>query len=278
MNKRILLLGATGYLGKYLYRRFFNEGYEVFCLIRESSNTNELLSIDPKTSFVKAPNLKELPKLDFLVHVATSYGRKGENREEIFSANVDLPLQVLKSVVHKDLVFINTDTSLPENLSDYAESKASFLKVLKEQFLGKKIINIELEQFYGPIDHSFLGFVKRNLENDIAIELTDGIQKRDFIYIDDVVEAYSLVLKKEDSIRREFQSFSLGSGTSYRVKDVVEKLCQLMNKSPNLLKWGAREKRVGEPDDLVADITSLKQLGFIPKVSLQEGLERVING
>ena len=75
-----------------------------------------------------------------------------------------------------------------------------------------KTINMQLEHFYGPGagDANFISaMINRLIHNDPRIDLTLGEQKRDFIYIDDVVDAYLEVLKAEYKIQDAYSTFQV---------------------------------------------------------------------
>lgn len=275
MNKKLLITGVTGYLGGHLVRRFLDDGFDICAVIREESDTSHLNDLSSKIKFIKEEELDQMIPIDFFVHTATAYGRKGESEQQIYKTNVDFPKRILEKITHKKLIFINTDTSLPESLNIYSKSKRDFRNYLESSFKGSVAINIILEQFYGPKDKSFLGLVINSLKKNEPIELTDGTQKRDFIFIDDVVEAFPYVLKNRDKFPKGFSSVPLGSGRAYKIRDVVEKLANKLNADQTLLLWGRRERRPNEPEELLADISFLKHLGFEPKIDLDEGLKRL---
>ena len=92
--------------------------------------------------------------------------------------------------------------------------------------------------------------------------------ERDFIYIDDVVDATILGIEKEEA---NGQIFNVGSGTTTTVKEVAEILKGYYNSTINILITG--EYRLGDIRHNYADLTKVKNmLGFFPKYSFQEGV------
>ena len=281
VGKNIFLTGATGYLGSRLVKMLLNQGHQVYALVRPKSSLS-ILSVlstefENKLHYVQEDEIAKLPLIDVFIHTATLYGRNGEGHDDIFKTNRDLPLRLLETIQHKKITFINTDTSLTKGLNDYATSKKDFLDKALEVFDGEYFFNLVLEQFYGPSDNSFLSFVKKSLGEGRSVELTDGLQKRDFVYVDDIVSAYEFVLLKASTLEKGFHSFPVGSGESLSVKEVVSLLCEEMQKDPGLLMWGSRPKRRGEPNELKADIEMLKNMGWKPRTTIKEGIKYLVH-
>ena len=110
------------------------------------------------------------------------------------------------------------------------------------------------------------------LNNNNIDVYEDGLQSRDFIYIDDVVEASYLALTDNDS----GEVFNVGSGMSVSVLDVAEKLKLLFNSDINIEISG--KYRTGDIRHNFADISKIKNhLGFCPKVSFDKGLAKFVS-
>ena len=94
-----------------------------------------------------------------------------------------------------------------------------------------RFANIRLEQMYGAGDDSAkfaMYLIRQCLKNISEIPLTAGEQQRDFIYIDDVVAAYMLLLKKQAALKTGFVEVGVGSGCAVAIRtfaELVYKLC-----------------------------------------------------
>lgn len=282
----VLLTGGTGYLGSRLARACVAQGHQVVILKRSSSPLDRLQGLLGNVAIYDfdlggMDEAFRIHQFDAVVHTATCYGRKGENLREMVQSNVAFPLELLeRAFVAGVSCFINTDTSLDKQLNAYALSKKHFVewgKFLAGQ--GKiRFVNLILEHFYGPgdDDSKFVSFVIRQcLDRAAQIDLTAGDQRRDFIYIDDVVEAYLLVLKEAERLGGNWLEFALGSGEVVSIRQLVE-LIRHLTKAETRLNLGALPYRAGEQMHSCADIRPLRQLGWSPKISLQAGLEQVI--
>lgn len=271
MTKNIFLTGATGYLGRNLLSLINKNDYNIFLFVRESSDLSKIQTFINDVTLVRSAN--ELPKIDIFIHMATVYGRKNESKAEILFSNKDWPLSLLEILAHPNMTFINTDTSLPRDFNDYSKSKKSFIEEVVRVHPSLRIINMVCEQFYGPNDGSFVSFIAKELEAGNDIELTEGFQRRDFIYIDDVLNAYLLILSKLTSLNHGFHQFPVGSGHTVSIRDVTTQICEILDCSPDHLKWGAKPMRKGEPIELKADNSLIKKLGWVSQYTVAQGLK-----
>ncbi|MDN5088801.1 NAD-dependent epimerase/dehydratase family protein [Aliarcobacter butzleri] len=105
--------------------------------------------------------------------------------------------------------------------------------------------------------------------NDINI-FEDGKESRDFVYVDDVVEATILGIEKEEA---NYEVFNVGLGESIDVNTVSRTLLKAYNSNSKITISG--NYRLGDIRDNYADLTKIKaKLGFEPKVSFEEGIRR----
>lgn len=281
----ILLAGVTGFLGSYLLKSFVESGHNVIALKRSISNTYR---IDEYLNKVTCYNIDEIEilsifenyEIDIVVNTATNYGRKDTRISSIVETNLMFGLKLLEvSVTSNIKAFINTDTLLERNLNGYALSKAQFVDWMK--FLSHnstKMINIKIEHMYGPKDdeNKFIYWLIHQLKQNVAkIDLTSGVQKRDFIYIDDIISAYTTIINNLD-VMSNFEEFELGSGSSIEVKIFVEQLAIQLKAISTTLNFGAVPYRANENMHMQADITKLKRLGWKPEVSVETGIKNIL--
>lgn len=217
---------------------------------------------------------------DTILHCATDYGRKSVPRADVIEANLMLPLRLLETGLDRGLrAFVNTDTMLDKSVSDYTLSKRQFREWL-QSFSGRVAgINLVLEHFFGPGDDAtkFVTHVIQSLlRNEPSMQLTEGLQKRDFIYVDDVVRAVLCVLGSINLEPAGYTEYPVGSGTSVAVRDLVCMAKLISGNTATTLEFGAIPYRPNEPMDVSVDVSRLRTLGWRPHTDLREGLRRTI--
>jgi len=287
MKKKILLTGATGFLGSYLAKALLAAGYEIVALKRKSPLLRRAESMATDIIWVDIENLDftrlfaDHGKIEVIIHTATCYGRNNEPVSEVFSSNTEFPLRLLDAGANAGVkVFLNTDTILDKYLNLYSLSKNQFLQWGKYFSKHKKILfgNVRLEHFYGPDDESskFSTYVINGcLANVPELKLTKGEQQRDFIYIDDVVSAYMTLLSNIDNFQSSFFEFDVGTGRSVSIREFVETVHRI-TASTTQLRFGALPYREGEVMYSEPDISGLLALGWRCQHDINAGLKNVI--
>ena len=280
MKRKILLTGATGFLGSHLSKRLIEDGNEVLAIKRTTSSIIRLGAFASEIQWLNSETLKvdSLRHVDAVIQTATCYGRKEETAEELLSVNTLFPLRLLDLAFRSDVgAFINSDTSLPAFLNTYSLSKKQFLMWGKFFATSRSFpfMNVRLEQFYGAFDDpgKFTSYViKGCLNKTNELKFTDGSQLRDFIHIDDVVNAYMTLLSTKEP---NFSEFELGSGYSISIRKFAETVKHLC-KANTRLEFGAIPYRYGEIMHTKANISKLTALGWSCLHNLESGLLQVI--
>ncbi len=280
----ILLTGGTGFFGSYLLKRIIEEEHNVILLKRSSSNTWRIDHLIHKVVTYDADviDLEIVFKentIDRIIHAATLYGKRYEYSSDVFHTNVCFPLKLLDlSIIHKISYFYNIDTSLNESVNLYASTKKTLKNILEKQFSNRiNVINCPVEYMYGPMDSydKFIPTAIKTLLLNEPLKMTKGEQSLDFIYIEDAVNAL-LALLSLNYKRKRFEEFQLGTGDSHRLKQVIHMIKKLaMSKSK--IEFGAIKYRSDEIMNSKANIEPLIKLGWLPKVSLKEGLRKTVN-
>lgn len=281
---KCLLTGATGFLGSRILRALLHAGHEVVILKRSFSDTRRIADLlssvwafDSDRDSVDAP-FRKADRFDAVVHCATCYGRAGENYVDVFEANTAFPLRLLDAAAGSGVgVFINSDSVLPKDINEYSLAKAHFREWAR--YVGERekigIANLKFDHFYGPGDDSnkFTSFVMESCRANIEeINLTAGGQQRDFIYIDDVVSAYLVVLKTVALQSAFYREYEVGTGRSVTIRKFVETVHALTNSSTRL-NFGAIPYRRHELMISHMDIAPLVSMGWAPRFSLEDGIK-----
>lgn len=285
-RRRVLISGITGFLGSRLARYLVLEkNYAVFGVHRTKSDLRRVREIADHIVLydLEKQGIETLlrnQQVDLIVNCAADYGRN-KSAADVLSANVTFPLQLLEASVQQGVKgFINAGTSLPADLNSYALTKHQFSQWMAKYSTKLAAIDLQLEHFYGPGESTerFIGFVvDKLLEPAPKLDLTKGEQKRDFLYVDDVINAIVLLMEQGSEWKPGYYNFPIGSGQAYLLKDVVEQIRRLTNNQITRINYGAVPYRDKEVMESRADISKLQALGWKPTVSLEQGLRQTIN-
>lgn len=267
---RVMVLGASGYLGRKLIQNLRTAGHDITGVYRKISAGMESGSIQADIQEIQRELLNK--KYDWVINCVAVYESKDILLHDVVDANMIYSLQVLNCAVECGVnKFLTIDTSLPQDFNLYSFTKKQFAKFgeFYAQKYGITFVNILLEMFYGEDEPAgrFLVRCCRSMFKGEELLLTAGTQKRDIIYISDVCDAIMLVLESAIS---GFCNVPLGSGEAVSVRTILEYMHQIID-SNSLLRFGAIPARKNEPD-CVADLTVLKRIGFQPKYLWKEGI------
>lgn len=291
---KVLVTGATGFLGSHLVRALIARGDQVVVLKRSNSDLNRIRNLLSDIDLYDADRggadqlLAEHRDLRGVLHTATCYGRDGETDEMVFQANTAFPLGLLQKTARAKIpLFVHTDTCFNTGplrytyLKSYTLSKRQFAE-WGEHFASRgdiRFVNVKLQHPYGPGDapNKFVPSILRQcLDNVEQIRLTSGEQRKDFIYVDDVVSALILVLDRCGEVDAPFQEYECGTGAAISIRQFVETAHALIGSRTRLL-FGALPYRDGEIMHSCADTRALAGLGWSPRYGLREGLERTLH-
>lgn len=272
---RILIAGSSGYLGKKLVAKF-SQDHELILPLRnnydQSLNNQSSQEIYYK-NYQELSEIFEKTKPDIVINSVTKYGRLKEDISELVESNLLYAYKIFQYSQNLNSTFINIGTSLPESTSLYSLLKKTFVKSV---YINKpsNFINLKVEHFFGGKDTEtkFINYVFNNCIKNNDIELTDCDQKRDFIYIKDLIDAINIIINNIDNINSN--EYEIGSGKAYLLKDIVNKI-HFITKSKSSLKFGSIKKRDNEPMLSVANTSELFKLGWEPKYSFDEAIQEM---
>ena len=301
----ILITGGGGFIGAGLCK-----------LLGHSNSEDEIISVDKSNSsilFDKPKNLevitvdllsdnlkKKLPQsIDTIVHLAgnpNTFVTSRESRKQ-FLTNINLTSSILDYAEETNVSklifssscyvytggnktpFLETTTVLP--VDSLGASKLASEALLKAHSVSKQIDVLSLRLFtvYGPNSREVQFIpeaIKKILSTNSPAVFGNPSVKRDFIFIDDVLEAFRLAINK--SLSKDFLVLNIGSGKGYSIESIVNIIRDLVNPDKEV-KYATNNKKdhIIDPD-LLGDITSAKKhLNWNPKMGIQEGLRIMID-
>lgn len=290
-EKAVLLTGATGFVGSHVARTILNAGYKVVCLKRSSSDPWRLadqsgiiwcdIGDDPDLGAIFTTH-----RFEAVIHAATAYGKKGEDNASLLLANVHFPLRLLElAIKHQVALFITTDTFFKTSvhkysyMQNYTLSKSHFSDWMKLAGNAIRMVSLSLYQVYGEAD-SDTKFITRLLlnlgANTPSMDFTGGEQKRDFIYVADVANAYLSVLRGCAQVEPGLHLFDVGTAIETRLRTFVELAANLSGSNTHL-NFGAIPYLPDEIFSSQANIEPMaKKFGWKPDFSLSDGLARTV--
>ena len=301
-NKKMLITGGAGFQGSHLVEHFLDLGYDVTTLNTFSERSEKNISYlkkKPKIVWgsVTDPEIlnKTVREHDIILHLAAhiSVDESIKDPGFTFRANIEGTYNVLEAVRKNKNRLIYTSTCevygapvgkrLIDEITElrphspYSASKAAADRLSFSYFktYGLDISIIRPFNVFGPRqrEDEFGALipisVKRALEGKNLQIFGNGQQTRDYMYIDDVVQAYDLMVRLENTAG---EVYNFGTGTETSVKEIVEYIAKKFGVGVEHI-----EARPGEVTNFCADITKVKKLGFQPKVNIWEGIDKYIS-
>lgn len=275
----IVILGSTGYLGQKLVSEFANNNNEVLGLTHRTHPGSKAENVH----YIPIDELEQYNKsVDVVINCSCKYMRYNYDNTDIISSNLKSPMTTLEwAITHKVPKYITIGTGLPDDFNIYCITKKAFADIGKyyvdninargeEKFT---YYNILLENYYGP-DEPGTRFIPNTLDkllNNEPIDLTSGTQMRDFIYIDDVVQAIVMLSSAPFS---GYHDIPLGSGYAPRLYDFITEM-KLQTHSESRLNFGSVPFRVHEPN-CVADESVMRAYGIQIRYQYKAGIEKMI--
>ena len=289
---RILVTGASGFIGSNLVRAFRSLDWDVTIITRSKTRLNfQELSSSKLLVKIYDGNLDSLYQAfevgipDLVVHLSSMYlsEHKPDDIAEMMAANIVFPTKLLETMNHFGVQrLINTGTSwqnyrdnnyCPVNL--YAASKQAF-ESIANYYVDSckiKIVTLKLFDTYGPGDNrpKLFTLLRRSLLDGTELEMSPGEQLIDLVYVDDVVNAYLCAV---NLFHEEFshQSYAVGASERVTLRELVEIYQNIVGRKISI-KWGSRPYRTREV--MVPWNSSDKLPQWSPKIGLIEGISNM---
>ncbi len=295
MRKKVLIIGGTGFIGFHLAKNL-KKNYKVYSLSNNKIFKNRIKGI--KYFFFdinKKNNFKILNKYSFDVVLNASgyvnhYGKESIYRNQYLGLKNLIDYFVKKKI--KFFLHLGSSAEYGKLKSPHKESnncspKMNYgknkLKVTR--YIINKIkknslnaIILRLYQVYGPYqsNNRFLPIIiNKCLIGDSYLCHKSGIY-RDFLYVDDLVDLISRILKKKEISNSSEKIFNVGYGKPLeliKVAKKIQKLCKGGRQSPEIIKL-----RKDETNIIFPDISNIKKVfKWKPKTSFEIGLNKTIN-
>lgn len=296
---RVLLTGAGGFIGSHVARRLLaEEGCELVALLRPGAKLDRIANLSGRLKVVYADLFSRedaaavvknaAPEL--FLHLAwcaePGEGLHSPKNVDFLLGGIEL-FRAAAAAGCKRVVMAGTSIEYGESPRPvaedapiktsnlYAATKHSLFLTAREMarregwaFASARIFNV-----YGPWENQdrLVPQVIRDLAAGRPCDLTDGEQLRDYLHVEDVAGGLLALARS-----RLEGAVNIGSGEPVKVGDVARTIGRIMG-SPQLLRFGAKPSRAGDPRCLCADTTLLRaSTSWRPSISLEDGLRRTV--
>jgi len=298
---KCLVTGGAGFIGSHLVDKLIKEGHKVVVIDNLSTGRKE--NLNPKAKFYKIDICsyrisqifkKEKPEVVF--HYAAQIDVRKSVKDPVEDAKINIlgTLNILENckkynirkvifastggAIYGDADIVPTPETYPElPLSPYGIAKLTIEKHLSYYYkvFGLPYVSLRLANVYGPRQNSkgeagvVAIFCDKMLSKKQPIINGDGKQTRDFVFVDDVVEANISALKKD-----KVGIFNIGTARETDVNTLFKKLRELTDSKCAKIHGPTLP---GEQKRSCLDYSEAKrELGWQPKYSLDEGLRKTV--
>ena len=298
----ILVTGGAGFIGREVVKKLLDEGYKV-CVLDDFSNGRieniKGLKSNPGFSFVlgdiRDKNLlREVFKdIDICIHAAAAINVQEsiENPQRYYDVNVSGTFNILEEARKRDVKVVLVGTCMVYDLTSSDAISEEHPLNPKSLYAGSKLAaeNLALSYFnayglpvvitrpfntYGPYQKSNMEggvvsiFLKSLLEGKTLNVFGDGMQTRDLLYVEDCAE---FIVKASFNKKAVGETINAGSGEDIAIKDLALLIC----KNPERIRYVEHHHPQSEIPKLICDYSKAKKLlGWVPKISLEEGIEK----
>ena len=290
-NKRILVTGASGFIGSRLCRILHNQEVELHGVSRKSMKDRGMDMrwwVADLTEMDRIKTVLGRIRPDIIFHLASHVvgARTMENVMPAFRNNLQSTVNLLAAATEigcQKLVLAGSqEEPLSEDVdaipsSPYAAAKwsASAYARMFHALYHTPVSVARIYMVYGPAqgdETKLIPYVTTSLLQKTAPKLTGGTRKIDWIYVDDVAKGLlSIALAKNVDGR----TIDIGSGTSVSIKDTVIKLQRIVNNGVRPL-FGDIPDRPMETIRVADMEETFNLIGWNPEISLRQGLEKVV--
>lgn len=291
---KVLLTGATGFIGSKLVKRLASLGCEVAILVRKSSSLalleNSVDSIEIYESNGSTESVLSAvgaAQPDVVVHLASQFiaEHQSDDIESLVASNLLFSTQIVEAIkVNEVKYFVNTGTSWEHfNNSEYdpvclyAATKHAFESVLQYYIQSSNLRAITLKLFdtYGPGDPrpKLIPLLQKLTFSNERVAMSAGMQKIDLVHVDDVTSAFLTAIERVQSLEpHRSEIYSVSSLNPLSLRELVQLYSEACGVNLNIA-WGAREYRAREVMTPWENGQNIP--GWAPKVGLLQGLRRL---
>ncbi len=277
MAKKIIITGGAGFIGSHLAKELLKKNYEVYSFDIKEGNI-------PRTKYytIDLRNKEQLKNLIQEVHpeaIVHLGGLIKGSYEELYSINVLGTKNILDSYTGR-FIFISTSMVYQGNKSPYHEEMPTNpkddypkTKKLAEEFClqRKNTVIVRAGVVYGPEQKSsmFISDLKEKIDRREIFKMTKGEQRRDFIHVKDLCNAFCILLENDAT-----GIFNISSGEQRTMQEVITLAKEIVGDFPVEQTIPYRENELW--DHLLSREKAKRILHWEPRISLEQGLKETL--
>lgn len=301
-TKRVLLTGGSGFVGANLACRLLRDGHELHLLLRPGYRHWRLVGMAPDVTVHQVPltNCRELDRLvgrlkpQWIFHLATygAYSNQTDS-EQMVSTNVLGTMNLVESCLTTGFeAFVNAGSSSEygfkqqppserdclEPNSAYAVTKAA--ATLYCQHVARRenarLLTLRLYSVYGPYEEPtrlIPTLIRKGLKNQLPPLVSPTIA-RDFIYIDDVIDAFVMAAQRRN--QEPGAVYNVGTGRQLTIRNVVDIARRVLHITAKV-RWASMPDRAWDTTVWVADNRQTRTcLEWAPRIDFETGLSKTV--
>jgi len=298
---RVVVTGANGFIGSNLVRALLESQAEVICVTRSGADLWRIADIQKEVRVVihdlgygiSEATMRQVARADIVYHLAaTGVDQTFSNSIAMLNANVGGTLEILSAALEWGVgrfIYCGScfeygsgdrlaENSILSPTNQYAASKSAAW-IVSQAFArqyGVDVVSLRPFTVYGPFEGSFR-LVPQTISKALSgssIPLTQGEQERDFIYVDDLTEAFIRAGVNENVVG---ETLNVCTGVATSVRSMVTTILQIAGSKSQPL-FGSLPYRDSELWNLSGNPDKAERLlGWIPAHSLNEGIRQTIN-
>lgn len=291
-NSKVLITGSSGFIGRHLVSYLKSKHATVLGISRHPFDA----AIEQKVDVTNKSDVIRIFrgfKPDACFHLASEALVESGSIEpyHTFQNNITSALNVLEASrnVHIKRIIIASSSHVygkaelpyredePAKPSRPYETSKTCVDLIAQSYADSFNLPVLIPRFvniYGPGDHNVSRIIPKTMMSVLRGEnpkMWGGVSKRQYLYIDDAMRAYSILGQITDTQLEKNRIYNVGAGDSVSVRDLIQKIIVLSQKSLRIDKI-----EEGREEELVEQIVSSEKikrtLGWVPKVSIDKGL------
>lgn len=299
-NKLAVLTGGNGYIGRNLNRHLLNTGWDTVLLLRADSQPIypfdkgfgycRSLQYDGTRQSLDSLDLDDDAEVVFFHLAAHSVLSDAlNNLDRLLDSNIRFGTHLLDYMSKngfRNLVLAESywqfdqEGSLGGN-NLYSASKSALSLLAQHYSKNMQIVSLVLYDVYGPDDNrgKLVNLLIKSAVTQVPVDITQGEQLLDYVYIDDVVRAFDIagtsLLKPSCHVQQGFCRATVRTMDARKLREYVDIIGQVVGRTPNV-RWGAKPYPAHQIMTPWLPPASAQLPGWLPTFSFPSGVQKIV--